>query len=70
MKGEMAVALRPGGYGFAPSHHVNRFSCSSPCMAYLHSDSAFDIHYVDETGKEISLDEALKVKTPARTASK
>jgi hypothetical protein len=39
-------------------------------MAYLHSDSAFDIHYVDETGKEISLDEALKVKTPARTASK
>jgi len=70
MKGEKAVALRPGGYGFAPSHHVHRFSCSGPCVAYLHSDGAFDIHYVDETGKEISLDQALKVKTPARAASK
>jgi quercetin dioxygenase-like cupin family protein len=62
MKGDKLVLLRPGGFAFAPSHHVHRFSCSGPCMAYLQSDAPFDIHYVDEAGKEIPPEAALKFK--------
>jgi hypothetical protein len=51
-----------------PSHHIHQFRCSSgPCDLYISSDAAFDIHYVDAQGKEISPDEALKAvkETPA-----
>ncbi len=60
MKGEKPVLLRSGDFAFAPSHHVHRFSCAGPCMIFLSSDGAFDIHYVDEAGKEMALDDALK----------
>lgn len=67
MKGDKLVLLRPGGFGFAPSHHVHRFSCSGPCMACLVSDGPFDIHYVDGAGKEIPPEEALKSKPKQRS---
>ncbi len=70
MKGDKAVLLQPGGYGFAPSHHVHRFTCSGPCMAYLYSDGIFDIHYVDGAGREIPPDDALKTKNEAHVEPK
>ena len=62
MKDGKAVVLRPGGYAFLPSHHVHRFACVGPCMAYLYSDGVFDLHYVDETGNEILPEQALKAR--------
>ncbi|MHB8652424.1 MAG: cupin domain-containing protein [Terriglobia bacterium] len=71
MKDAKPVLLRPGGYAFAPSHHVHQFSCASTCLAFLHSEGPFDLHYVDGSGKEISMDEALKKpKAPAAHAKK
>ena len=67
MKDGKPVTLRPGGYAMMPSHHVHRFGCAAACSLFLHSDGAFDTHYVDAAGKELTPDEALKAvkETPA-----
>lgn len=68
MKDGKPVTLAPGGFAQMPSKHVHRFSCAKKCMVYVHSDAAFDMHYVDADGKDISPDEALK--SVGETASK
>jgi hypothetical protein len=45
-----------------PSKHVHQFTCTSACTAFVSSDAAFDIHYVDTDGKEIPPDTALAKK--------
>ncbi len=45
-----------------PSKHVHQFTCASACSAFVSSDAAFDIHYVDASGAEISADAALTKK--------
>ena len=59
--GKTAV-LGPGGYAMMPSKHVHQFTCTSACSAFVSSDAAFDIHYVDSGGAEISPDAALTKK--------
>ena len=51
--------IGPGGDAMMPSKHVNQFTCVSACTAFVTSESAFDIHYQDASGKEISLEAAL-----------
>jgi len=53
MKGGGSAILGPGGYAMMPSKHVHQFTCASACSAFINSDRAFDIHYVDANGKEI-----------------
>ena len=53
------ITLRAGGYALMPSTHVHRFHCTSSCEFYVYTDGAFDIHYVDSKGKELSPDQAL-----------
>ena len=60
MKDAKPLTLRAGGYALMPSKHVHEFRCTSACVFYVYSDGAFDTHYVDGQGKEISLDDALK----------
>jgi mannose-6-phosphate isomerase-like protein (cupin superfamily) len=60
MKGGKPMTLRPGGFLRLPSHHVHQFHCEKPCSLYLYNDAAFDIHYVDDQGKEISPADAMK----------
>ena len=62
MKGGSSATLGPGGYAMMPSKHVHQFTCTSACSAFVSSDAAFDIHYVDASGTEISPDAALKKK--------
>ena len=59
MKGGSNATLGPGGYALMPSKHVHQFTCASACSAFVYSDGAFDIHYLDANGKEISPDAAL-----------
>lgn len=59
MKGGRTATIGPGGFAMMPSRHVHRFTCNSACTAFIHSDAAFDIHYVDATGKEIPPEAAL-----------
>jgi hypothetical protein len=68
MKDGKPVVLRPGGYAFAPSHHVHQFTCVSPCLAYVFSDAVFDIHYVDAGGNEIPPDQALHATAKPKAA--
>lgn len=60
MKDGKQLTLRPGAFALMPSRHVHRFRCDRPCTLYIYSDAAFDIHYVDGQGKEISPLEALR----------
>ena len=57
--GGPSITLRAGGYAMMPASHVHRFRCTSSCEFYVYTDGAFDIHYVDSKGKELSPDEAL-----------
>ena len=63
MMGERPVMLRVGSYSQLPSKHVHRFRCTSKvdCLIFLVADAAFDIHFVDDGGKEISTEKALEV---------
>src|SRR5437762_4512934 len=62
MKGGSSATLGPGGYAMMPGKHVHQFTCISACSAFVSSDAAFDIHYLDASGAEISPDAALKKK--------
>jgi quercetin dioxygenase-like cupin family protein len=67
MKDDKAFVGHHGDFVYFPSHHVHRATClgAAPCLVFLTSDAAFDIHWVDAQGKEISLDEAVKAAAPA-----
>jgi quercetin dioxygenase-like cupin family protein len=62
MKDQGATTVGPGGYAMMPSKHVHRFTCTSACTGFVTSDAAFDIHYVDASGKEIRPEAALPKK--------
>lgn len=72
VKGGSPLTLKPGGFAMMPSRHVHQFKCQGgACAFYIVSDAAFDIHYVDGQGQEISPADALKaVKETAATEMK
>ncbi len=71
MKDEKSLTLRAGGFAMMASHHVHQFKCLSSCQLYIYSDAAFDVHYVDKQGTEISPADAMKaVKQKAATEMK
>jgi quercetin dioxygenase-like cupin family protein len=67
MKDGNSVRLEAGGFAALPAQHVHQFRCERDCTFYLDSDGAFDIHYVNGQGTEISAADALKAvnETPA-----
>jgi quercetin dioxygenase-like cupin family protein len=69
MKGEKPFVAHHGDFVYLPPHHVHRATClgSAPCLVFLTSDAAFDLHWVDASGQEISLETALKAIKPAKT---
>ena len=71
MKDGKPLRLRAGGFALMPSHHVHQFRCERACQLFIYSDVAFDIHYVNKQGNEISPLEALKaVRETAATEMK
>jgi quercetin dioxygenase-like cupin family protein len=74
MQGEKSMVAHHGDFVYMPPKHVHRATCTgaAPCNVFLTSDAAFDIHWVDANGQEISLEAALKAAKgakPAATAS-
>lgn len=63
IKDEKPTRVKAGDFVLIPSHQISQAKCVStqPCIDFLYTDSAFDVHFVDSTGKEISPDEARKV---------
>lgn len=65
MKDGAPARLHSGDYINLPSKNVHQFTCRVACTFFLATDGAFDIHYVDASGKEIQMEDALKAKTKA-----
>jgi quercetin dioxygenase-like cupin family protein len=55
-----SFTLKPGGFALMPGKHVHQARCTTDCTMYVYGDGAFDMHYVDKQGSEISPDAALK----------
>ena len=70
MKDGPPLLFVPGAYASLPSHHMHRARCSHTCLLFNGADAAFDIHYVDASGEEISADEALKPFAKAKGKKK
>src|SRR5262245_19826747 len=71
MKDGKSLTLRSGGFALLLTKEVHQFRCVTECKLYIYSDVAFDIHYVDKSGNEISPADALKmVKETAATEMK
>jgi len=71
MRDGLSLEFVPGAYSFLPSGHVHQAYCSRSCLLFNVADAAFDMHFVDEKGEEISSEEALKraaIKPPAKKA--
>lgn len=60
MKDGPPLKFVPGAYASLPSHHMHQATCTNSCLLFSAADAAFDIHYVDANGEEISLEKALK----------
>lgn len=65
-----ALQFVPGAFSYLPSHHAHHASCSRTCLLFNTADAAFDIHYVDANGGEISLDEAMRALAAAKGGKK
>jgi quercetin dioxygenase-like cupin family protein len=63
--GKSAV-LGAGSYAKLPGKHVHQFTCTFACTGFVTSDAAFDIHYVDASGKEIPAETALSKSAKVR----
>ena len=71
MKDGKPLTLRAGGFALMASHHIHQFRAVRDCLLYIYSDVAFDIHYVNAQGSEISPAEAMKaVREKAATEMK
>jgi len=54
------LQFTPGAYASLPRQHVHQAKCTRSCLLFNSADAAFDIHYVDANGEEISLEDALR----------
>jgi quercetin dioxygenase-like cupin family protein len=62
MRGGSTSMMGPGSYAMMPGKHVHQFTCESACTGFVYSDGAFDIHYVDASGKEIPIESVIGEK--------
>jgi quercetin dioxygenase-like cupin family protein len=70
MKDGPPLQFAPGAYASLPSHHRHQASCTRACLLFNTADAAFDIHYVDAGGEEISLEKALALPTTSKRKKK
>ena len=73
MKDDKAMVAHHGDYVYLPPHHIHRATCqgAAPCLVFLVSDGAFDVHWVDASGQEIPLETAMKsMKSASAKAAK
>jgi len=62
MKDDKAFVAHHGDFVDLPPRHIHRATCqgTAPCLVFISSNAAFDIHWVDSAGQEITLEAALK----------
>jgi quercetin dioxygenase-like cupin family protein len=64
-----AHAVHQGGYVLLPAKHDHQMSCQTDCVFFDAISGKFDIHYVDSSGQEIPVAQALDAvsEQPAMT---
>ena len=69
VRNKQTEALKSGDYLSVPPRTPMTFRCDTACTLFVHTDGPFVMHYVDESGKEITPEEALKA-APAKKVKK
>jgi hypothetical protein len=59
MKGVGDQTAKPGMFVRVPSKHPHSERCITACSFYAVGDGAFDIHYIDGSGNEVPVEQAL-----------
>lgn len=62
MKDMKPLTLKAGDYLVLPAKGIHQFTALTAVTLFDFSDAPFDIHYVDNAGKEIPLDQTVKAK--------
>ncbi len=70
MKDGKPAGMSPGDYAYLPAKSIHQFKAVTAVLMLNVPDAAFDIHYVDESGTEISPDQALKPATKKAVRAK
>ena len=74
MKDGKPAAMHPGDYAYLPARSIHQFKAVTATMMLDIPDAAFDIHYVDQSGSEITPEQALKPAAkkaaPAKSSTK
>ena len=70
MKDGKPAGMHPGDYAYLPAKSVHQFKAATAVMLLDIPDAAFDIHYVDKSGTEIPLEQALKPAAKKAAPSK
>ncbi len=60
MKDGKPMSMHPGDYLFLPAKGIHQFTALAAVTLFDTPEGAFDIHYVDASGKEVPPDQALK----------
>jgi quercetin dioxygenase-like cupin family protein len=68
MKGMEPVMLKEGDFILLSAKHIHQFTAVTSTEIFVVSEAAFDIHYVDATGKEIPAQDALAPKVSSSAA--
>ncbi|MEP6703819.1 MAG: cupin domain-containing protein [Acidobacteriota bacterium] len=60
MKDGKSTTLTSGAAAIMAANGIHQFTCMRACTLFIQSNVAFDIHYVDKQGKEMTPADALK----------
>jgi quercetin dioxygenase-like cupin family protein len=66
MKDARSLEFAAGAYASLPSRHQHQARCTRSCLLFNAADAAFDIHYVDANGDDISLEKAMRPPVRAK----
>jgi len=69
MKDGKPAGMHPGDYAYLPAKSIHQFKALTAVLMLDLPDAAFDIHYVDKSGNEISPDQALKPAAKKKSVS-
>ncbi len=60
LEGHEPVRVGAGGYSQLPGKHAHRFRCTEEegCLLFVVDEGAFDLHWIDENGNDITEEEA------------
>ncbi len=74
MKDGKPMAMNAGDFAYLPAKNIHQFTAVTAVMMFDLPAAAFDIHYVDSKGNEISPEQALKSTakkaSPAKASKK